>query len=333
MSPAVTDTLDFSVVICAYTERRWEALIEAVESLERQTVPPREVIVVIDHNEALLQRALERFRDLSVPVAVIENHQERGLSGARNSGVAAASAAIIAFLDDDAAADERWLEFTRDAFLDERVMGVGATIDLDWQGPAPQWFPAEFNWTVGGTYRGMPTSRAPVRNLIGAAMAIRGSLLKGSEGFRSVLGRTDAVKLPLGGEETELCIRLKQRHPANHFVYEPRANVKHKVTLDRATWRYFTRRCYAEGLSKAHMSRLVGKQDGLSSERAYVLQALPSGVLRGVRDTVFKRDLHGLGRSAAIVLGLLATATGFLVGSKAPKNTTTTTTTAATTVP
>ncbi len=60
---------DISVIICAYTEDRWNALIEAVGSVQHQTLPPSEIIVAIDHNPGLLKRVQEQ-----VPgVVVVEN--------------------------------------------------------------------------------------------------------------------------------------------------------------------------------------------------------------------------------------------------------------------
>src|SRR4051812_15676117 len=47
---------DVSVVICAYTLDRWDDLVAAVTSVRSQTAPPRETIVVIDHNDELLAR-------------------------------------------------------------------------------------------------------------------------------------------------------------------------------------------------------------------------------------------------------------------------------------
>ena len=35
-----------SVVICAFTERRWSALCAAIKAVERQTHPPLETVVV-----------------------------------------------------------------------------------------------------------------------------------------------------------------------------------------------------------------------------------------------------------------------------------------------
>ncbi len=46
-----------SVIICSYTQQRWEGLLEAVASVGVQTHPALETIVVIDHDAGLLERA------------------------------------------------------------------------------------------------------------------------------------------------------------------------------------------------------------------------------------------------------------------------------------
>ena len=55
-----------SVVICAYAERRFEALREAVTSVAAQARPADQLVVVIDHNAALLQRAVDAFPTATV---------------------------------------------------------------------------------------------------------------------------------------------------------------------------------------------------------------------------------------------------------------------------
>jgi hypothetical protein len=50
-------TSRISVIICAFTEERWEATVAAIKSAHEQTLPPDEVILVIDHNPALFERA------------------------------------------------------------------------------------------------------------------------------------------------------------------------------------------------------------------------------------------------------------------------------------
>ena len=93
--------LDVSVIICAYTEARWPDLIAAVESLYRQNVPAREIIVVVDYNQHLFERVRTGFPG----IVVVENSESHGLSGARNSGISVAKGSLIAFLDDDAIAE------------------------------------------------------------------------------------------------------------------------------------------------------------------------------------------------------------------------------------
>jgi len=59
-------------------------------------------------------------------VVAVENTEERGLSGARNTGVRAARGEVIAFLDDDAEAEPGWLEYRVARYRDGRVLGVGS---------------------------------------------------------------------------------------------------------------------------------------------------------------------------------------------------------------
>jgi len=300
---------DISVVVCAYTDDRWHALVEAIESIRNQTVQPREVIVVVDHNPALLEKVQKNLPG----VAGIENHQPRGLAGARNSGVEASSGKVIAFMDEDAVAEPDWLERLDEGYTNPQVIGVGGAIVPLWTGAPPGWLPPEFHWVVGCTYRGMPDGTAPIRNLIGANMSFRREVFDRTGGFRIGMGRIGTR--PLGCEETEFCIRALHRSPQSLLLYEPRARVRHRVPRDRARWRYFTARCFAEGLSKAQVAQVVGAQDGLASERAYTFRTLPRGILGGIKTGFVWRDPSGFARAAAILIGLMCTTAGYLRGS------------------
>jgi glucosyl-dolichyl phosphate glucuronosyltransferase len=299
--------LDISVVICAYIEARWHDLVAAVHSVHGQSAQPRDIIVVVDHNPTLL----ERVRTEVPSVIAVENQEAQGLSGARNSGIAAATGTVIAFLDDDGVAAPDWLEQLLPAYANPEVLGVGGTVEPLWLHGRPSWFPPEFDWVVGCTYCGMPEVAGPVRNLIGCNMSFRRGVLAGVGGFRSGIGRVGTY--PAGCEETELCIRVGRRWPSKALLYEPRARVQHRVTARRARWSYFRARCYAEGLSKALVAQAVGAADGLATERTYTLQTLPGGALRGVADAL-RGDPSGCARTAAIVAGLAMTATGYLEG-------------------
>lgn len=299
---------DFSVIICAYALARWDDLLAAVASVQQQMRRPTEIIVVIDHNPDLLQRA----REYLPGVVLVENKEARGLSGARNSGIAASRGRLLAFLDDDAVAAPDWLMLLGEAFEDQRVLGNGGAVIPRWSDAAPAWLPEEFYWVVGCTYRGMPQAAAPIRNPIGANMAVRREVFTAVGGFRSGIGRVG--KRPVGCEETELCIRANQRWPQKFFVYQPQARVFHRVPSNRTNWRYFCARCYAEGLSKAVVTRYVGAKDSLASERSYTLQTLPLGIARGVSGALLHRQPSGLLRAGAIVVGLTCTMAGYLVG-------------------
>lgn len=303
------NTANVSVVICAYTEDRWDDLCAAIESIQRQTRPPLEIIVVVDHNPNLLARV----RLHMASAIVVENREPRGLSGARNSGISVAQGEIIAFLDDDAIAAPDWLERLGRWLEDPQIMGAGGMVEPLWESGRPTWFPDEFNWVVGCSYLGLPREATQVRNLFGGCMCIQREIFDVVGGFRIGIGRDD--KRPMGCEETELCIRAKQRWPQRIFLYEPKAWAYHRVSANRGRWDYFRSRCYAEGLSKAQVTRVVGFKDSLAAERSYTYRVLPQGIVRGLADTVVRGDLMGLARAGAIVTGLLLTATGYLVGS------------------
>ncbi|HET7507078.1 MAG TPA: glycosyltransferase [Solirubrobacterales bacterium] len=294
-----------SVVICAFTRDRLEVLSESVESLRAQTLPAHEIVLVIDHAPELL----EEVRGLWPDLKIVENRERRGLSGARNTGVAEATGEVVAFLDDDAIAGPDWLQRLTAAYADPNVLGAGGTVRPRWVEGKPAWFPPEFDWVVGCTHSGMPQRLEPVRNLVGANMSFRRAPLEEVGGFSHDLGRVGT--LPVGCEETDLSIRVHQRWPEAEILYDPAAEVEHVVPPARGKVRYFLDRCRAEGRSKAVLSDMVGTDDGLSSERSYVRRTLPLGVLRDL-GAVFKGDPGGLGRAAMIFVGLAATTADYL---------------------
>ena len=298
--------LRVSVLLCVYTEARWNDMLAAIASVRRQTTPAGEIVVIVDHNPALY----ERLRAAAPEVRVIQNEEAAGLSGARNTGVRAAAHDLVAFLDDDATAAPDWLEQMTKHLGEQRVLGVGSRVAPNWVARPPRWFPEEFYWVVGCSYRGLPARTAVVRNPFGGAMCIRKEAVLETGGFRTGIGR-DANR-PMGCEETEFAIRATQHWPGRVFLYEPRAVIYHKVPPQRASFRYFLSRCFFEGVSKASMTEEVGAADGLSEERSYTLRVLPSGVVRGLVDGIRTGSLAGPSKSAAIVLGFAATVAGFL---------------------
>ncbi len=300
--------LDVSVIICAYTEERWIDLIAAVKSLEQQSIPAREIIVVVDHNQLLYEQVRIEFPR----IVVVENSEPRGLSGARNSGIAVAKGAFIAFLDDDATAEPDWLGRFLQVLEDTQVLGVGGTVEPEWLSRQPTWFPREFSWVVGCTYQDIPEKPVIVRNPFGGCACYRREVFEVVGGFRTDIGRIGT--LPLGCEETELCIRASQYWPQKVFLYEPQARIHHRIPDTRASWHYFRSRCFSEGLSKATVAKYVGAKDGLATERSYVSGTLLRGTLHRVRDGILHLSGANFAQAAAIAAGLIITVTGYCKG-------------------
>ena len=264
-----------SVIICVYTEERWDDILKAIASIRSQTLDAEEIIVVVDYNEALATR----IRAADLGVTLVDNSGIKGLSGARNSGISFCRSEYVAFLDDDAAAEQDWLKVLVGHFQNPLVMGVGSWVEPLWTKKKPDWFPAQYLWVVGCSYEGMPLKLAEVRNLFGGSMIIRKSLFSLVGGFDSRLGR-DQTRLPLGCEETELCIRARMGVAGAQFLLDPSVEIKHRVNSDRLTFRYFFLRCFAEGVSKYRLTEICGEGVGLSAERRFLPIVLPAALLK-----------------------------------------------------
>jgi hypothetical protein len=117
----------------------------------------------------------------------------------------------------------------------------------------------------------------------------------------------------LGCEETEFAIRVRLSIADAELVHVPSAIVHHHVELERVGIGYFLHRCYAEGLSKAAVTRRAGANAALATERTYVVSTLSRGILLGFRDGL-QGDMYGFARSGMILVGLLATISGYLAG-------------------
>lgn len=304
-----------STVTCAFSETRWNDTVAALDSIRHQTRQPDEIWLVIDHNPSLLERARAALSD----VHVVPNTHRLGVSGARNTGGELATGEIVAFLDDDAQASSTWLERLIDPFQDPLVAGVGGEARPLWTDVRPSWFPREFDWVVGCSYVGLPTTRSPVRNLIGTNMSVRRDLLASVNGFREGFGNVvlrrdenSATGRLTTGEETDFCIRLAASRPEMIWVYEPSAVVYHRVTAERATFHYFLWRCWTEGKGKATLSVLLGSSSALATERDYAWKVLPQAVWRDLRGGWQERSFSGLARSGAILAGFGITGLSYL---------------------
>lgn len=294
-----------SVIICAYTEDRWELMRQSVASVQGQSLQPCEIIVCIDHNEILFHRCAAYWADSAActpPIRVIQNKYDGHLGSARNTAAETAAGEILAFLDDDAAADKDWLQILTDPYHDERIGAVGGRPLPVFEAGRPAWFPVQFDWVFGCAYDGLPTSRGPLAHLIGANMSVRRTLLEQVGGFHSD-----------NHDDMDMSHRVAHIRGREAVIYEPAATVRHFVPASRPTWKYFWRRCFFVNKGKVEAFAQMGDAAALGAETRFVWYALAKAVPRGISQAA-KGDAYGLARSAAIIAGMGLAAAGHVAG-------------------
>jgi len=274
-----TGLKEVSVVLSAYSRDRSDQVLDCIKSLRAQSLLPKEIILVLDPDQGLVDFYKSRLPDY-VKVVVSEGF---GLSKARNAGVKKAEGEVIAFIDDDAVAEKDWLQNLVRNYDAPCVVGVGGFVEPIWESNRPVWLPEELNWIVGCSYKGLPEHKANVRNPIGCNMSFRKSVFERVGYFRSDIGRFG--KKLLAGEEAELSTRILEKIPNSKIVYDPSAVVHHRVDKNRVSLRYMWKRSFYEGLSKALItSPKWNSSTTLSTEDRYlkglIKVAIPSRLKR-----------------------------------------------------
>lgn len=307
--------LSATVVICAYTADRWELMRRSVASARAQSVPPERVVLVIDHNEELLARCRQEWPeqgrsleqgqapDRLPPVQVLANRYPGRLGSARNTGVESLDTDVVAFLDDDAAADPTWLETLLRVYReDSSAVAVGGAPQPRYVTRRPAWFPVEFNWVYGCHYAGLPQQLSPVRHLIGASMSVRIDALRKVGGFHSD-----------NHDDMDLSHRIAAEFGPGAVLYEPLATVQHTVTPERVTWAYFWQRCFQVNRGKVLAFADLGEAGNLSAELNFAREMAGRVAVRLGR--ALRGDLPALAQAGAVVAGLGLAGVGHVVGT------------------
>lgn len=105
--------LDPQITISVVTPTRGDNLLlrRAIQSVCSQTLPPSELIIVVDgNNYAPVESYLADAGLNKTSIRVISTGKKRGANACRNLGVAIANSSYIAFLDDDDSFDGDYLE-------------------------------------------------------------------------------------------------------------------------------------------------------------------------------------------------------------------------------
>jgi glycosyltransferase involved in cell wall biosynthesis len=223
---------DLSVVICSLNGAA--GLDRCLRALAARTSSAAIEIIVVDDGSTDDTSGVARARGATV----IRHATNRGLAAARNSGVRATSAPIVAFLDDDCEPEPQWAQGLLDGY-EENVVGVGGVvlpyaragfmlgylrrhnplapleIDLAKSGKLPYRLYLYLRRQWGSAER---HGRRDVYSLVGANMSFRTTVLR-ETGFDE--------RFRFGAEDLDLCLRLARDFPGTRLVVTPDARVKH----------------------------------------------------------------------------------------------------------
>jgi GT2 family glycosyltransferase len=229
------------VAVC--TNRRPEDVAECLRALRPQ-VPAGELALVAS---GLAPAEVERHRAAFEGVVLAE--PRAGLSRARNRALAWAGAddAVLAFVDDDAVAEDGWYGALRQHWEDapEEVACIGGPIRPRFAVPPPDWFSDDIAHVLTLLDRG-----AQVRDLdpeveavYGANISFRTGPLRQAGGFDPGLGHATG-RVFFGEEDAAERALARLGHGVR---YVPDAAVWHVIGPERLTRGSFLRRRFAFG--------------------------------------------------------------------------------------
>ena len=245
--------LSVSAIIC--THNRASYLAKALDSLERQSLSKsRYEVLLVDNcsSDGTRDLVVRRMSQISNLRYLFE--AELGLSAARNRGLTEATGTLVAFLDDDAIADQDWLEWAVRVFEErsEDLGFVGGKVRPIWEAERPEWLSDNLLPFLSMTDLGdAPVEVDGPSGLVGANMIFRTQVLRDAGGFPTSLGRR-GEKL-LSNEEIQLKRRLESKGLVS--LYHPRVCVSHHAVASRLTKQWYRHRLYWQGRSDAVLWR------------------------------------------------------------------------------
>jgi GT2 family glycosyltransferase len=232
------------------TRNRADYLAVALASLRAQEgVVGLELIVVDDGGDEATARAAADAG------ATLETHPSpRGPNAARNTGIAAASAPLIALVDDDVRAPSGWAAaMLSGAERHPWAEALGGPIRASLEGPAPRSCGRE---AAPITTLDRGTEDREVDFVWSANMAIRRSALERIGGFDE--------DVPIYGDEEEWLMRLHAN--GGRVAYVAAAGLDHRRAGDDARLRRLARAEYHRGRNARRSDRRKGTTPGLARE-------------------------------------------------------------------
>jgi len=241
------------VAVLIPTLRRPESLASALESVQAQTGVSARLaeIVVIDNDPEGSARSTVDACAGPTPLRYV--HAPRpGVATARNAGLAATGAPLIAFLDDDEAASPGWLAALLAAQAETGAEVVFGPI----QGRAPDAAPWLRPYLEDFFGRAGPAAVGRLAEPFGCgnSLMVRAAALRGETPFNPAADHA-------GGEDDELFSALAAR--GGGFGWAPDAWVEEFAPAHRATLRYALTRAFAYGQGPSQTARRHGQPVGL----------------------------------------------------------------------
>src|SRR6516162_639294 len=285
-----------SVIVCTYNGAR--TLRECLSALTDLDYPNYEVIVI---NDGSTDDTAAIARDYSVRLIRQPN---KGLSAARNTGLAASAGEIVAYIDDDAFPHRYWLRYLAAAFARSSHVGIGGP-NLP---PAGDGFITECVAASPGNPLHVLLSDELAEHIPGCNMAYRKEALVAIGGFDP--------RFRAAGDDVDICWRLQDR--GSTIGYCPTAVVwHHRRNSIRAYWKQqygygkaeaqledkWPQRCNALG-HIGWAGRIYGCGPGLAN-------LLRQRIYRGVWGTAPFQSVHS--PPANLALSLLAMPEWYLV--------------------
>lgn len=234
------DSYEITVVVSTYN--RSEMLRSALDSLLAQETPgPRYEIIVVDNNSTdstreIVEGYLNRHSNLRYLF-----EEKQGVSYARNTGIGAARAPLIAFVDDDVRVSKNWVAVIKREFdANPEVDCIGGKVLPRWTAQAPAWLTRDQWMPLALQDYGDAPLYVDARNplcLVSANLAFRRSIFAATGLFSPHLQR---IKDSIGSiEDAELLERCWQA--GRRCLYVPDLVVETDVPADRMTKAYHRR--------------------------------------------------------------------------------------------
>jgi GT2 family glycosyltransferase len=246
----MTDTPRLSIVVCTYN--RAASLALTLAALNAQEAPGDlawDVIVVDNNSTDQTRTVIDEFRETAKITVRSIFVGEQGLSHARNAGIAASRAEIVAFTDDDVHPAPDWVARLATAMSDHGADVLGGRILPLWSRTPPVWLTdRSFHGVLTimdhpGRVDVVDAHRQPC--VWGANMAFRRPVFDAVGRFDPRRGLQGPFRY--GGEDTELVRRALAA--GYRAVYDPSIVVWHRIGADRMRLGYVSRVAFqrAEG--------------------------------------------------------------------------------------